>query len=103
MRLVAEITFLGSTELRNVAATANLDNLANALKTNPGVGKEFLYFVTLPNGNPNMVYFDMFPDWAGHGNLVTADTSKNKAMLQAMLALEADPVASPKPSDALVW
>lgn len=95
MKLVCEITYEGSTTLRALAASSNLNAMALAVKTRPGINKPFLFFDELQAGHPTLADFDLHPDWAGHGNVVTADTAKNLAMLQAMLA-------SP-PHDALTW
>ena len=95
MKLVCDITYEGVTTLRALAASSNLSAMAVAIKNKPGVGKPFLFFEELQSGHPAMADFDLHPDWAGHGNLVTSDTAKNLAMLQAMLA-------NP-PNDALTW
>ena len=84
-KLVAEFDFGDGPELLAVTASSKVDNMAVAIKTNPGVGKEFLYFADL-QGTPVLCNFDLHPDWAGHGNKVTSDTAKNKAMLLAQLA-----------------
>lgn len=94
-KLVAEIMINGVPTLKALASTSNLNAVALAVKTTPGIGKPFLFFDTLPPGQPTLCDFDLHPDWAGHGNLVTSDTATNRAMIDAMLA-------SP-PTDALTW
>lgn len=84
-KLVAEFDFGDGPELASVAASSNLNSVAVAIKTNPGVGNPFLYFATL-SGQPALCNFALHPDWAGHGNVATSDTAANKAMLEAMLA-----------------
>lgn len=93
-KLVCVVTVGGVDTLKTVAASSNLDQCASALRTLPGVGKPFLFFASLPS-NPVFADFDLHPDWAGYGNLVTNTTANNRAMIDAMLA-------SP-PTDALTF
>lgn len=95
-KLVCEITINGSPTLKALTSTSNLDSVANAIKTTPGVGKPFLFFNSLPQpGHPTLCDFDLHPDWAGFGNLVTSNNADNRAMIDAMLL-------NP-PLDALTW
>jgi len=84
-KLVCVTTIGGIDTLRTIATSPNLDQCASALKSLPGIGKPFLFFASLPS-NPTLADFDLHPDWAGFGNLVTSDTSHNRAMIDAMLA-----------------
>jgi hypothetical protein len=70
--------------LRTLTSTNNIALAANALKTTPGVGQPFLMFASLP-GVVVQVDFDLHADWAGHGNVVNSDATKNAEMIQAML------------------
>lgn len=94
MKLVCDVTINGVPTLKALAASSNLDMVANAIKTTPGIGQPFLFFSTL-SGAPSLADWDLHPDWAGYGNLVTSDNSHNRAMIDAMLA-------SP-PTDALTF
>lgn len=85
MKLVCYLTINGVQTLKTLAASSNLDMVATALKTTPGVGQPFLFFASLPS-NPTLADFDLHPDWAGHGNLVTSSSTDNRAMIDAMLA-----------------
>lgn len=70
--------------LRTIAAVNNVQMVASAIRSMPGVGQPFLAFANLPSPAV-MADFDLHPDWAGHGNLVTNDVGKNADMIQAML------------------
>lgn len=71
--------------LRTLTLGTSVQIAANFVKNNvPGVGQPFLAFTNLP-ASPIGADFDMHPDWAGYGNLVTNDAAKNAAMIQAML------------------
>lgn len=70
--------------LRTMTSTNNINLAALALKNVPGVGQPFLMFASL-SGAVAIADFDLHPDWAGHGNVVTNDTNKNAEMIQAML------------------
>lgn len=81
--------------LRTLTTANNVTTVANFIKNNvPGVGQAFLAFTNLPSA-PVAADFDLHPDWAGYGNLVTSDTSQNVAMINAMLAAP--------PTDALTF
>ncbi|MEO3389507.1 hypothetical protein [Mesorhizobium sp. CAU 1741] len=81
MRVVCEYP-VGT--LRTALAVDNITMVAMTLRQMPGVGQPFLAFASL-SGPAVMADFDLHPDWAGHGNLVTNDVAKNAAMVQAML------------------
>ena len=73
--------------LRNAVGVDNVNTLAQAVKIMPGVGKPFLMFAsTAYVGQVVMADFELHADWAGHGNVVNSDVTKNKAMIEAMLA-----------------
>lgn len=103
VKLVCFMPFNGVDTLRALASTSNLYAAAQALTSPVFAGKQFLFFASLPAGHPAFADFDLFPDWAGKGNVATTSQADNLAMINAMLALEADPNADPKPSDALTW
>lgn len=79
-----KVVFYQGGNLRTAAASNNTTMAGGALKSVPGVGQPFLAFANLP-AQAIMADFDLHPDWAGHGNLVTSDTATNAAMIQAML------------------
>lgn len=94
MRLVCYLTIGGVPTLKDLASTSNVAQAGAAIKTTPGVGQPFLFFASL-TGHPSLCDFDLHPDWAGHGNLVTSSASDNADMINAMLA-------SP-PTDAITY
>lgn len=93
-KLVCVVNIGGVDTLKTIAASSNLDQCASALRTLPGTGKPFLFFASLPS-NPTFADFDLHPDWAGLGNLVTSVVADNRAMIDAMLATP--------PTDALTF
>jgi hypothetical protein len=93
MKLICE--FPAGT-LRNAVTVNNIDAVATAIKSMPGVNKPFLLFASdAYTGTVTMADFELHPDWAGHGNVVNSDVAKNKAMIEAMLAAP--------PLDAIVY
>lgn len=72
--------------LRSATALDNVAIVAKGIRSVPGIGRPFLAFAG--NAYQGMVAaadFDLHPDWAGHGNVVNADETKNAEMIQAML------------------
>lgn len=61
-----------------VMVTADNTDHATFVKVIPGVGKPFLLFATLPDGNPSAANFANAP-------LVSNDTAANQAAIDAML------------------
>lgn len=92
-----KVVFEFNGQLRTAAAVNNVQMVASTIKSMPGVGQPFLAFANLP-AQVVMADFDLHPDWAGYGNLVTTDTAKNAAMIQAMLdAPPLDAITLPSP------
>jgi hypothetical protein len=79
-----KVVFYQGDTLRTAAASNNVNLVAGAIKSVPGIGQPFLAFANLP-APAVMADFDLHPNWAGYGNLVTSDVAKNAAMIQAML------------------
>lgn len=72
--------------LRNAVTVNDIPTVAKALRNMPGVGKPFLIFAAdAYSGKVIMADFDLHPDWAGQGNVVSADPAKNAQIIQAML------------------
>lgn len=69
---------LGKDKLLTVLLADGI-NHAESVKTNPGVGKPFLIFDSLPDGMPSGVDFSDAP-------IVNIDASVNQAAITAMLA-----------------
>lgn len=65
--------------LRNVTTANNVQAVATAVKTMPGVGKPFLIFQSLP-GQVVMADFGNYPDF-----VVSSDTAQNATLIQQML------------------
>jgi len=88
MRLLFWRKVNGQDQIQDAPTSPSVSALAAAIKTLPSVGKPFLVFNTLPF-KPSTVDFDLHPDWppgSGNGNVVSADTATNIAMINAMLA-----------------
>ena len=94
MKLVTELTIGGVDTLKTLTTSNNIALVAQTLITTPGVGKPFLIFPSL-SGTPTMADFNLHPDWASLGNLVTSTVADNVTMINAMLATP--------PTDALTF
>lgn len=79
-----KVVFEFNGQLRTAAAVNNVQMVAMTIRQMPGIGQPFLVFANLP-AQAVMADFGLHPDWAGHGNLVTNDVTKNAQMIQAML------------------
>ncbi len=77
MKLIAEYP-VGT--LRNATTVNNVNSVAVAIKTMPGVGKPFLIFASLP-GTVVMADFGMYPDY-----VVSSDTATNVGIINDQLA-----------------
>lgn len=87
MNLLCIVKKRGVDSFQVFVTAANTDH-ATHVKSIPGVGKPFLLFATLPDGNPASANFTGAP-------IVSSDASVNQAAIDAMLN---DP-----PWDALVY
>lgn len=87
MYLICIVKKRGVDIIGTILLAENVD-LANAIKTNPGVGKPYFVFNSLPDGNPIGVDFADAP-------IVNLDASVNQTNIDNMLA---DP-----PWDALAY
>lgn len=65
--------------LRNVTTANNIQAVATAVKTMPGVGKPFLIYQSLP-GQVIMADFELHPEY-----VVSSDVAQNATLIQQML------------------